>query len=201
MPPASFAAPCRLHGSFPLVFPEAEGFATGDVVAGERRTPVFLDVRDDEIVSGEVIDPGGALWIVHGIGHEQNQGDVLALLNHLPNPEGPAEDTHVEGDATEDDFFDAALGEEIPGFLAVVGDGIAFLDFDLGDLPGPRRNDLTLRLGTTAAHVGIVDRRRGCTREIPAVSNTRCDGLSLEIQLCSSSQTHGHRPLVGCRGQ
>src|SRR5688572_13341523 len=69
----------------PFVLLESERRFSRDVRALERRAPMFLDVFDDEIIAGEMIHAGRALWIVHRVCHITHQDDVLAEIHLLTN--------------------------------------------------------------------------------------------------------------------
>ena len=118
---------------------------------------MFFDVGDDEVVAGEVVDAGWAFRVVHGVGHVAHEGDGFAEVDLLADGEGTAEDAHVEVNAAEDDVVDVAGGEEVPCFLAVIGEGVAGLEFDERVLAFPRRDDLAFMVGAGAAHVAVVD--------------------------------------------
>jgi len=122
---------------------------------------VFFDVGDDEVVAGEVIDAWWAFGVVHGVGHIAHEGDGFAEIDLLADGEGAAEDAHVEVNAAEDDVVDVAGGEEVPCFLAVIGEGVAGFEFDERVLAFPWWDDFAFMVGAGAAHVAVVDGEDG----------------------------------------
>ena len=70
---------------------------------------MLLNVLDDEVGSGEVIDSRWTFGIVHRIGHVAHERDVLSELHHLAYAEWPPENAHVEVHAAEDDIVDLPL--------------------------------------------------------------------------------------------
>jgi hypothetical protein len=86
-----------------------------------------------------VTHEGPAGGIVHRVGHVTHEHDVLAVLRHLPQPEGAARDAHVEMHAHEDDVVDVLRLEQVPDLHAAVADGVLFLvDAQRVDLLRPR---------------------------------------------------------------
>lgn len=91
------------------VFFKAEWFASGDGVARDAGTPMTLDMGDDEIVAGKMIDPGRARGIVHRIGHVPHESDVLAQIVLLPDGEGASAEAvrDTEGCRGKDDAVES----------------------------------------------------------------------------------------------
>lgn len=147
----------RSSGCGAGIFLEAEGWLAGDGGAGGAGAPVAFHVFDDELVAREVVDAGWAFRVVHGIGHVAEERDFPAEVDLLADAERAAEDAHVEVDSAEDDVVDAAGGEEIPCFLAIIGEGVAFLEFDERVLAFPWGNDLAFPVRARTAHVAVVD--------------------------------------------
>ena len=94
---------------------------------------MLLDVLDDEVRSGKVIDARWTLWVVHCICHVTHQSDISYELHHLPNPNGPAQNTHVKVHSTQDDILNFSLGQKVPSFLTIVGNGISQTSIDEPD--------------------------------------------------------------------
>ena len=90
----------------PLVPFETKSLFAGNIRAGKRRTPKFLDMLYNEIGAGEMVDARWSLRIVHGIRHVAHQGHVLANLDHLANRERSTQDAHVQMHAAEYDVVD-----------------------------------------------------------------------------------------------
>ena len=90
---------------------------------------------DEELGAAHVADEGPALWIVHGVREVAHEGDVLSVLRHLPEPEGPSRHAHIHVHAHEDNVVDVARFEEVPDLDAGVADRVLLLvdaeDFDL----------------------------------------------------------------------
>ena len=64
---------------------EPKRFLPEKIAAGQRRTPEFLDVFDNQIISREMTDERFHRRVVHGVGHVSHQGDIHPLIDHLPN--------------------------------------------------------------------------------------------------------------------
>ena len=92
---------------------------------------------DDEFRPPKMGNKGSALRIVHRVGHIAHEDDVFAVLGHLPQSEGAAEDAHVGVDAEQNNVVDAALFQQAPDFDAGIADGIAILNFQAGVLGFP----------------------------------------------------------------
>src|SRR4051794_40196428 len=80
---------------FPRVALELEWRPALELVAGDCGADVLLDVLDDQVGPGEVVDVRGLLRAVHGVGQVTQKGDVLAILGHLAQAKRTAKDTHV----------------------------------------------------------------------------------------------------------
>src|SRR5690349_1777672 len=97
-----------------LVPLEAELRSADHLVRCNGRADVFFDVLDDQPGPLEVADVGLHLRVVHRVRQVADEGDVLAILGHLPQAERPAEDAHVRVDADQQDVGDAAGLQQIP---------------------------------------------------------------------------------------
>src|SRR6185503_3755806 len=139
---------------------EAESWLAREGGAGKRRTPELLDVFYDEFRAGKMTDLRRLVRVVHRVRHIAKQRHVLADVDHLPDREWPPEHTHVQVHATKDDVVDAALGEQVPGFLAVVGNGVLRGNLNCRSLPRPGFADFAFHLAI-ATHVGFVNWQRG----------------------------------------
>ena len=120
---------------------------------------MLLDVLDDEVRSGKMIDARRSLWVVHCICHVTHQSDIFSELHHLPNPKGPAQNTHVKVHSTQDDILNFSFGQKVPGFLPVVSNGITLHDLDRLNLSGPGLPDFTFLPFATATHIRIINRQ------------------------------------------
>ena len=141
----------------PLVPFETKSLFAGNIRAGKRRTPEFLDMLYDEIGTGEMVDTRWSLRVVHGIRHVPHQGHVLANLDHLANRERSTQHTHVEMHATKNDIVDFPFREQVIGLLPVVGQCIARCHVDEFVLAFPCLANLALLTLATATHVGVID--------------------------------------------
>ena len=146
---------------FPPFAGKSKRLVAQNVGAGDRRAPEPFDMLEDKIVTGEVIDEGFGSRVVHRVGHVAHQHDVLPLINHLANAEGPTEHAHVGVHAHDDDVFDAALLHQIKRFRTV-GDRVASHDFQRVDLSldvsncRPDRTVVVARLTNGDRHGGFV---------------------------------------------
>ena len=118
---------------------EGEGLAADELIGGDGRADALLDVLDEQLGAALVADEGPALRVIHRVGHVAHEHDVLAVLRHLAEAEGPAGDAHVHVDAHEDDVLDAAGFEQVPNLDAGIADGVLLLvDAQHVDLLRPR---------------------------------------------------------------
>lgn len=106
--------------------------------AGGGGAHVFLDVLDDEVGAGEVIDVGPAFRVVHGVGEVAHEHGGAAIFDHATQAEGPAKDAHVGVNSDEEDVGELAMLEEVPDFDPGIADGVFVADLDDIDLAQPR---------------------------------------------------------------
>ena len=118
---------------------------------------MLLDVLDDEVRSGKVINARWTLWVVHCICHITHQGDIFPELHHLPNPERTPQNTHVKVHSTKDDILNFPFGQKVPGLLTIVGDGVTLHDLNNLDLSGPGLLDFTFLPVATATHIRVIN--------------------------------------------
>ena len=106
---------------------EAKGRLSGEVGPRDARAPEALDVLDHQFGAPKVRHIGGLAVVVHRVGHVAHQHHILALLDHLADGEGPAENAHINMHPHDDDVGDPALAHEIEG-LGRIGDGVPVAD-------------------------------------------------------------------------
>ena len=140
----------------PFIFTKAEWGFSRDVRAEKAGAPVAFDVFDHTVGAVEMCFTRWAVGVEHGIGHVADESYILSERDHLADGEGTAQDAHVQVDATEYDIVDVVLRQDVPGFLAVIGDDILLGDLDESDLAGPGGTNFAFG-SAIAAHVGIVD--------------------------------------------
>lgn len=144
---------------------------TGDeIVAGDGRAPIFLDVTDDQFGSLFVGYVGGIVGIVHGVSEVAHENALLAPARHLADGEGASQNAHVGVHAHNENRVDAFLLEEIVDFTAVVGYAVVFADVDQWGLAGP--GGVPGFLGRIAAAVRIVD-GQGMSGKIQGIGEGR----------------------------
>jgi len=103
------------------------------ITAGNRGTPIFFDILDDQISTLEVVDKGMHFGAIHGIGQISHEHNVLALVDHLSDAERPPQDTHVRVYSHHDHVLDLAFPHHVISFRTV-GDDITRLDLEDIDL-------------------------------------------------------------------
>ena len=97
---------------------EPKSLAAKNLVRSKRRADILFDMLDYQIVAAEVTHMRPAFWVVHRIGHVAHEDDILAVLGHLPQAKGTAQDAHVGMDAEQDDVANAALLQKVPNLDA-----------------------------------------------------------------------------------
>src|SRR6266446_707823 len=79
---------------------------------------------DHQLSAARMADERAGAWIVHGIGQIPHQDHLETELCHLPDSEGPVEDTDICVDAHQSDIHDAFLLAEVVDLLTVVADAV-----------------------------------------------------------------------------
>ena len=168
--------------SFVILKPER--FASQEIRAGDGGTPVFFNMFNDQIVTGEVADIRLHFRVVHRIGHIAHQSDVHPLIDHLPDRKWPTEDAHVGVNTHHDHVFNPTAAHQTIGLIRI-GDGVAVMDFDGGNLPGPRAIILDWFVAV-ATPIGIINRKRRFFFRIDAAPAFK-RSLCFDLWCCLSS--------------
>ena len=156
------------------------------------------------IGAGKVVHTRRTFRVVHGVSKIADQGDVFAHTDHLPNCEGATQHAHVEMHTAQNDMVDAALGQQVPGFLTIVGQSVSRFDPQARMLTSPRLTDGALGAVARAAHVRIVDGQHPFVRSIrPAPSGAPAFGRGQRTGRCRKArlegQFAGRAPLIKSR--
>jgi hypothetical protein len=93
------------------------GQTTKDLIAGDGGTDEAFDVRNDQVISGEVVHEGPATGVVHAIGQIPHQHDIEAGTNLPPESEGASQHAHVRVDSDKDHIFDLLVFQDVPDFI------------------------------------------------------------------------------------
>lgn len=125
MPPLKVLKKTSAYAAARVLIPlKNERLRSSDVLAQERRAPELLDVFNDQVSAGEMIDTRRAVVIIHRVRQIADQGDVLAKIDHLPDCERAPKHTHVQVHAADNDIVNAAFLEKVPDLLAIVRNGV-----------------------------------------------------------------------------
>lgn len=134
--------------------------SVNELIACERWAPKSLDVLDDQIVSGKMIDKWSLSMVVHAVGQVANECDVFTEFGGLADSEWSAKDAHVQVDTHDHDVVDVVLLEDIKEFLAMIGNEILLGDLQFVDLSSPCFPDFTFFVAVTA-HIRVVNGQVG----------------------------------------
>ena len=118
---------------------ETERFAAQQLIAGDCRADVLLDVLDNQVGAAVMLDKRRSLRVIHGVGQISDEHHAFAVFGQLPQSEGPAQDAHVGVDAQQHHMLDTTLLQKVPDFLAAVADRILVADLQDIDLLLPGR--------------------------------------------------------------
>ena len=130
--------------------------SVNQLIACERWAPKSLDVLDDQIVSGKMIDKWSFPMVVHAVCQIANKRHVFTKFGGLTDSEWSTQDAHVQVDAHDHDVIDIVLLQDVKELLAMIGNEILLGDLEFVDLSSPCFPDFTLCV-TVTSHIRIVN--------------------------------------------